>query len=67
MVISSPLEEVKRLGFPNILIADLSTDEWLEAMDKIRQVQWKPEWDKLIEPYDWNNILDKLCNIIESI
>ncbi len=66
MVISSPLEEVKRLGFPNILIADLSTDEWLEAIDKIRQVRWKSEWDKLVEPYDWNNIVNKLCNIIES-
>lgn len=67
MVISSPLEEVMRLGFPNILIANLSIDEWLSAFDKIRQSRWNSGWNKLVEVYDWDILAAKLHNIIENL
>jgi glycosyltransferase involved in cell wall biosynthesis len=67
MVISSPLEEVKRLNFPNIFVADLSVTRWLESMDKIRQINWNPEWSKVVAPYDWSNHAQEFCKLIETI
>lgn len=67
IVVSSPLEEVVNLHFPNILLAELKPDLWVEAIKRAREMQWQGEWDKLVEPYDWRKIADGLCRIIEEL
>jgi glycosyltransferase involved in cell wall biosynthesis len=66
MVISSPLEEVQKMAFPNILIAHPSVQEWMEAIDKIRQSTWNPAWDNLVSEYDWKIIGNKFTDFIEN-
>jgi len=67
MVISSPLVEVKRLNFPNIFVTDLSIERWIESMDKIRQIQWDPMWNRVVGLYDWSSHAEEFCKIIETI
>jgi glycosyltransferase involved in cell wall biosynthesis len=66
MVISSPLEEVKRLGFPNILIAELSLDKWNAAFDSALKTRWKSEWNQLVKGYDWQDIAARFQPFIEG-
>ena len=58
-VISSDLEEVVKLKFPNIMIAR-STDDWEKCLINARKTVWDNNWDSLIEQYDWSKIVKKL-------
>jgi len=65
IVISTPLEEVVNLRFPSIILAELKLGDWVRAIKKARDMQWQSGWDRLVDPYDWKNIADKLCAIIK--
>ncbi len=56
MVVSSPIEEVKRLGFPNIEIAEFNIEAWVQSIEKIHTQSWQGQWDNLVKGYDWNKI-----------
>ena len=66
IVVSTPLEEVKRLDFPNIIMADLREDYWLTALNKAKTMKWNSNWDSLVERYDWSNIVKEFSKAIES-
>lgn len=66
MVISSPLEEVKRLGFPNIFVVNMAVDKWIEAFESISKTGWKQEWNSLVKDYDWSNITGRFLAQIEK-
>lgn len=66
-VVSTPLEAIKHLNFPNVLTVDLKVSDWVDAIKKAKSMKWSHEWDRLIEPYDWDNIISQLCNIIEGL
>jgi len=65
MVISTPLEEVVRLGFPNIVLADLDMQVWLDALEKIRSQEWDKGWNELVKDYDWGVVTRKFTELIE--
>jgi len=60
IVVSTPLREVERLGWPNILTAEVGSLAWEDALRKARSLSWNPQWDRLVEPYDWRRIAAKL-------
>jgi glycosyltransferase involved in cell wall biosynthesis len=66
IVVATPLDEIKRLAFPNILLADLNIPSWVEAIKKAKNILWDEQWDNLTESYHWHKIADKLNGIIES-
>jgi hypothetical protein len=66
IVVSTPLEEVKRLNFPNVLTANLNVNDWVEALKVAKEMKWQEEWDKMVEPYKWSNITKEFCKIIEG-
>lgn len=67
IVVSTPLNEVKRLNFPNVIQADLNVDTWVAAFKKAKNMKWQSEWDRLVESYDWSIICSRLNNVIEAI
>ena len=66
MVISSPLKEVERLGFPNVFIENMNVEGWAQLINKIRSMPWDPGWDNLVTDYDWEKIGEGFREIIEK-
>ena len=67
IVVSTPLEGVKNINFPNILLADLNLSEWVQAIKNAKEMKWSNEWDRMVEPFDWKNIFNTYFGIIESL
>lgn len=65
-VVSIPLEEMKLLGFPNIIFASGKKDAWIEAIKRAKDMKWNEQWDSLVEGYDWEKIGRRLKDIIEE-
>lgn len=65
-VISTPLEESKRLAFPNMIFAPEDKTEWASAIKKAREKKWQKEWDDLVAGYDWKEIANKFIGLIEG-
>jgi glycosyltransferase involved in cell wall biosynthesis len=65
-VVSTPLDEVKRLNFPNILLVPEDKKQWLKALKQVKEKNWKKEWDKLVDPYDWSQICNHLREVIKQ-
>lgn len=65
IVVSSPLDEILRLKFSNIIICPLDKAEWVKAIKMAYHLKWQPDWDKQVYDYDWKNVIDKLIEIIE--
>lgn len=63
-VVSTPLEESMRLGFPNVIFAEENEMEWANALKKARQMKWNDQWDSKVDNYDWNMIMQKFADII---
>ena len=57
-VIASPLSELARLSFPNVVLASLNTHDWVQAMKKqiTEPLKWQENWDQIFSPYDWDHI-----------
>ena len=53
MVVSSPIEEVKRLALPNVETPEMKAKLWAEAIIRAHNKKWNPEWDTLVAAYDW--------------
>lgn len=66
IVVSAPLEEVLRLNLPNVITTDQKVREWVETLVKAKETKWEPEWDILVERFDWSNIIQRLIHLIEE-
>lgn len=64
MVLATPLEEIRRMEFPNIFTCELNVAGWLDAVSMIRATAWKAEWNNLVREYDWKNIAQKFSELI---
>ena len=63
-VLSTPLEQMGRLGWPHVLIPDYTPEGWYAAIQDVRRRTWNPDWDLLIEPYDWHSIATRLAGCL---
>jgi len=59
-IVSTPLEGIKSLEFPNIILIEQEIEPWIKALRKAMQITWKDEWDKFIVDYDWSRIVKTL-------
>jgi len=65
-VLAAPLEEIKKLNFPNIITSKLEVKEWVAKMKNIEKIIWKEEWNNLATGYDWSDIGKKFRDLIEK-
>jgi len=63
-VVSSPLKESMRLGFPNVLFVEETAEQWTDALLKARNMAWEKEWNALADNYDWKVIGAQLQALI---
>lgn len=63
-VISTPLLVWQRLKWPNIVLVERHPESWVEAIMKLREARWQPEWDRIPEPYDWHVLTDQLSDFM---
>ncbi len=63
-VVSTPLLTWERLAWPNVFLAELRVDAWVDALVRARRSEWRPEWDALVEPYDWNALADRIASVM---
>ncbi|MGB6546895.1 MAG: glycosyltransferase [Candidatus Acidiferrales bacterium] len=63
-VVATPLRTLERLAWPNVILAELRVDAWVEALVRARRSEWRPEWDPLVEPYDWSVLADRIASVM---
>ena len=66
VVVSTPLLELLRLHWPNVIAVPRDEDVWLKAFRAAEETPWNPEWSAISTRYDWNIIADDLHKLIES-
>jgi glycosyltransferase involved in cell wall biosynthesis len=63
-VVSTPLRTWELLQWPNVLLTELRVEAWVEAIVKAQHSRWKPEWDAIIEEYDWDALADRMAAVL---
>jgi glycosyltransferase involved in cell wall biosynthesis len=63
-VVSTPLLTWERLAWPNVFLAGLRVEAWVDALLRARRSEWRPEWDALVAPYDWNTLADRIASVM---
>ena len=63
-VVSTPLLTWERLAWPNVFLAELRIDAWVDALLRACRAEWRPEWDALVAPYDWNALADRIASVM---
>lgn len=63
-VVSTPLATWKRLAWPNVVLAEPNVEAWKEAFIKVRAMEWRLEWDRLAEPYDWASLSEQMARVM---
>lgn len=66
IIVSTPLMEVRRLKWPNIVVAEAGTSAWDDALRKSRSLTWNPAWNGLVEDFDWRCIAARLNRIMSE-
>ena len=64
IVVSTPLETWKRLAWPNVLLAEPNPGAWSDAFVKTKAMNWQPEWDRFVEPYDWSILSNRIADAL---
>jgi glycosyltransferase involved in cell wall biosynthesis len=63
-VVSTPLRTWELLQWPNVLLTDLRVDAWTEAIVRAQHSEWKPEWDAIVEAFDWDALADRMAAVM---
>ena len=63
-VISTPLETWRRLAWPNVRLVEPNPAEWAEAIVSARDAAWLPEWDTLVDEFDWSRLAELAATIM---
>jgi glycosyltransferase involved in cell wall biosynthesis len=64
IVVSTPLETWRRLAWPNVLLAGPNPGTWADAFVKAKAMNWQPEWDRFVEPYDWSILSNRIADAL---
>jgi len=65
IVITWPFGDLKLLNFPNVILTERKAHKWAEAILKVKNVKWNPEWDYLIEEFSLKRIVGDLKRLIQ--
>lgn len=66
MVVSTPVDELKRINLPNVYFAEYgSVEQWVDALKRAKEHAWQPAWDEVIRAYDWGKICEGLKERLE--
>ncbi len=63
-VVVPPFDTWKRLSWPNVYLVDRRPDAWVRAILKASKASWQPEWDRIVEDYDWDAIAGRVATAI---
>jgi glycosyltransferase involved in cell wall biosynthesis len=63
-VVSTPLLVWQRLNWPNVILANQTVEDWVRAIITARDLRWQPDWDNIVEPYDWKALSQRLANYL---
>jgi glycosyltransferase involved in cell wall biosynthesis len=63
-VVSTPLRTWELLQWPNVFLTELRVDAWVEAIVRAQQSRWKPEWDVIVEVFDWDALADRMAAVM---
>ncbi len=63
-VVSTPLQTWKRLAWPNVLLAELNVDAWVEAVTRAHKSRWQPEWDANVAAFDWQTLAQRMSSVM---
>jgi glycosyltransferase involved in cell wall biosynthesis len=66
-VVSTPLVTWQKLKWPNILLAEPNPPAWADALVQARSISWQPEWDRIVEEYDWQALADSAARSMLSM
>ncbi|HEV2388252.1 MAG TPA: glycosyltransferase family 4 protein [Candidatus Acidoferrales bacterium] len=64
LVVSTPLETWRRLAWPNVRLVEPDPAEWAAAIIAAREANWLPEWDKLVDAFDWSALAERAAAVM---
>ena len=65
-VVATPLETLRCLAWPNVLLVNRDRDAWVEALLWAKNARWRPEWDAIVEEYDWQRLAARLADWMDN-
>jgi len=67
-VIATPLRELAGLGFPHVALVEPKAELWASRLEQEMNdpMPWQPEWDSVIQPFDWQTVLAPLKSLLTS-
>ncbi len=65
-VVASPLRVLQEIGLSGVVLAERRVDSWTNAIERLRNMNWRPEWDEEIAEYDWRRLSSRLSALIRS-
>jgi glycosyltransferase involved in cell wall biosynthesis len=64
-VLSTDLLTLRDLELPNVCLAERSVDNWVAKLETLRHMSWRPEWDRIVEFFDWERLSEMCADWIE--
>lgn len=67
-VLASPLKELNTMKLPHVELLDADKILWSETLieEATNPKPWKPEWDEVIQQYDWPRLWHPLHGILKE-
>jgi glycosyltransferase involved in cell wall biosynthesis len=65
-VVSTPLAELVRSGFPNFLYAERQETKWENALIEASQKKFDPRWKELFREYDWRHAAVAMRKLLDG-
>ncbi len=67
-VIATPLKELITLSLPHVALVEAEGELWASrlAQEMHTPTPWQPEWDSVIQQFDWRTVLAPLKGLLTS-
>jgi glycosyltransferase involved in cell wall biosynthesis len=66
MVVASPLSVLREIRLPNVHLVDRRIDRWAETIVGLRNTEWRNEWDRHAEVYDWRKLAGRMADYVNA-
>jgi glycosyltransferase involved in cell wall biosynthesis len=63
-VVSTPLRTWELLQWPNVFLTELRVNAWVDAIVRAQHSRWNPEWDAVVEGFDWDVLADRMAAVM---
>ncbi len=64
LAVVTNLDALSDMALPNVILTPRDEAQWVAAIWQTRYRSWQAEWDRCIEPYDWQALADRMADLM---